>query len=122
MRSWLSRRDWRVPLIGAWAVFLLIPVWKTGWVFDDMFNSSLPGLWIYRDCSPVDDALIEIKGWMFGVGRINPLIHILKEASFWVYRDLFWYKTALAAGVLVNLFVFYRLLKRLGATAGPGRL
>jgi hypothetical protein len=112
----LSRCDWRVPLVGAWAVFLLFPIWKTGWVNDDIFNSSLPGLYIYRDISPVEDALGEIKGWTFGVGRINPLIHVLKEASHWLLRDLFWYKTTLIAGVLVNLFVFYRLLKRLGAS------
>jgi hypothetical protein len=112
----LSRCDWRVPLVGAWAVFFLFPVWKTGWVNDDMFNSSLPGLYIYHDISPVEDALGEIKGWTFGVGRINPLIHVLKEASYWLLRDLFWYKTALVTGVLVNLFVFYRLLKRLSAS------
>ena len=86
----LSRWDWRIPLVGAWAVFLLFPVWKTGWVGDDMFNSALPGLYIYRDISPVQDALNEIKAWTFGVGRINPLIHVLKEASHWLLRDLFW--------------------------------
>ncbi len=117
IRDRMGRCDWRVLLIGAWSVFLLAPVWKTGWVYDDMFNSSLPGVWIYSNRTPVDDVLVEIKGWTFGIGRINPLIHVLKEASFWVYRDLFWYKTALVAGVLVNLFVFYRLLKRLGASA-----
>ncbi len=118
----IRRFDWRVPLVGAWAVFFLLPVWKTGWVYDDMFNSSLPGLWIYKNCSPLDDALNEIKGWTFGIGRFNPLIHILKEASFWVFRDLFWYKTALVAAVLVNLFVFYRFLKRLGAAADVAAL
>ncbi len=112
----LGRCDWRVPLVGAWAVFLLFPVWKTGWLNDDLYNSSLPGLCIYRDCSPVDDALSEIKGWTFWVARINPLIHILKNASFWLLRDLFWYKTTVIALVLLNLFVFYRLLKRLGAS------
>src|SRR5665213_501231 len=122
IRRWLNaplnglrRCDWRIPLVGAWAVFLLFPIWKTGWVNDDMWNSALPGLWIYHDCSPVEDALSEIKGWTFKVGRINPLIHVLKEASHWLLRDLFWYKTTLIAGVLVNLYVFYRLLKRLGA-------
>jgi hypothetical protein len=111
----LRRCDWRVPLVGAWAVFLLFPVWKTGWVNDDLTNSVLPGLWIYRNCSPVEDALGEIDIWTFRVGRINPLIHVLKEASHGLLCDLFWYKTTLIAGVLVNLFVFYRLLKRLGA-------
>ena len=115
--AWLVRRDWRVPLVGAWAVFLLIPVWKTGWVYDDMFNSSLPGLLIYHHRTPLEDALVQITHWTVNTGRFNPLIHILKEASFLVYRNLFWYKTALVAGVLVNLFVFYRLLKRLGASA-----
>ena len=122
IRRWLNallnglrRCDWRIPLVGAWAVFLLFPIWKTGWVNDDMWNSALPGLWIYHDCSPVEDALSEIKGWTFKVGRINPLIHVLKEASHWLLRDLFWYKTTLIAGVLVNLYVFYRLLKRSGA-------
>ncbi|HBI44106.1 MAG TPA: hypothetical protein DDY78_14825 [Planctomycetales bacterium] len=112
----IGRSDWRVPLVGAWAVFLLFPLWKTGWLNDDLYNSSLPGLCIYQNCSPVDDALSEINGWTFKVARINPLIHILKDASFWLLRDLFWYKTTVIALVLLNLFVFYRLLKRLGAS------
>jgi hypothetical protein len=117
LRHQLRRCDWRIPLVGAWAVFLLLPVWKTGWVSDDVYSSLLPGKWIYLACTPVDDAFSEIKAWMFRQGRINPLIHILRQASFWVFRDLFWYKTALVAAVLVNLYIFYRLLKRLGASA-----
>jgi hypothetical protein len=116
LRDRLRRWDWRIPLVGAWAVFLLFPIWKTGWVNDDLYSSSLPGLCIYEKCSPVQFATAEINGWMFGVARINPLIHILKDASFWVLRDLFWYKTTVVALILVNLFVFYRLLKRLGAS------
>ena len=112
----LSRCDWRLPLVGAWAVFLLSPLWKTGWFNDDCYNSSLPGLCIHNNWSPVEDGLHEIHDWTFKVARINPLIHILKDASFWFFRDLFWYKTTIISLILINLLAFYRLLKRLSAS------
>jgi len=45
--------------VGAWALFLLWPVLDTGWISDDMYNASLPGLRIYTGRSLAADAFHE---------------------------------------------------------------
>ncbi len=113
--SAVRRMNWRLLVIAAWAVFLLKPVWRTGWFGDDEINSLERGFLKYERISLLAHAFQEWKGWLFGVGRINPLIYLLKDATFWLFSDLIWYKTALVGLVLINLFAFHRLLRRLGA-------
>lgn len=110
------RIDWHVVVIAGWGLLLLYPIRQTGWIGDDMFNASLPGLWIYRAISPLADAWSEIRPWMHG-GRINPGIHLWKEASFWLFHDLYWYKWAQLGAVIGSLLVFYGCLRGMDADA-----
>ncbi len=119
-RGWagvLSRIDWRPLLITAWGLALLYPVRETGWLQDDAFNASLPGAWLHNGTTPLSESWSEIVTWTFQSARINPVIHIWKNVSFWMIRDLYWYKWAEVAAVLVSLLVFYGCLRGMGADA-----
>jgi hypothetical protein len=114
----LPRRvDWRPLLIAACGLFLLLPARDTGWVGDDALNSSLRGAWIYHNSSLLRGTLDEIHYWAFTVGRVNPLIYLWKNVTFAYLYDLYWYKWAQVAAVLVSLLVFYGCLRGMRADA-----
>jgi hypothetical protein len=113
--------DWRPLLIAAWGLVLLYPVRETGYLDDDFYNASLPGLWIYSGTTPLTDAYVESMAWIAG-GRINPVIHFWKDAMWWLFRDLYWYKWAQVVAVVVSLVVFYRCLRTMGAEANLAAL
>ena len=101
----------------ALAGFSLSPMLRTGYLADDTVSSLLPGMMRATGEGFVTRTLGAIRHSIEG-GRFYPLVWVEYTAVFTWLRDVFIYKAAILAGVLVDLALLIALVRRLGGGSG----
>jgi hypothetical protein len=106
-------RQWPFAAAICVALVALAPSLAVGYVNDDVLTSTLPGYWKVTRIHPVRETLLQVKAWVTTCGRFNPLMHVWKNAWFYVVRDLLANKVVILAMVAANLWLLYRLCRAL---------
>ena len=110
----------RVPLLAlgvlAFAVFLLLPTLRTGWLGDDAANSLLPGFMRDHGFGLGQTISFDI-GRYLGGGRLFPIAVVHGDIVFRFLSNLTAYKVYMIAVIVLNLIGFHCLLRRLTGSA-----
>lgn len=106
-------RQWPFAVAVTLALVVLVPSVTIGYVNDDILNSTLPGYWKLLRIDPVRETFHQVEKWVVKHGRFNPLMHVWKNAWFYLVRDLLTHKVLTLAMVAGNLWLLYRLCRAL---------
>ena len=113
------RLDWRLVALVGLTTFYLLPALKTGYFAEDCYHSvRVAGrIALHRTDSLLDAITKEVKGTV-ELGRFFPLTPTLFITVFYLIRDVATYKAYLIAVTVLDLVVFYYLVRRI---SGNGR-
>ena len=113
------RLDWRLLALVGLATFYLLPALKTGYFAKDCYHSVTVagGIALHRSESLLGAIAKDVKGTL-ELGRFFPLTPTLFVTVFYLIRDVAAYKAYLIAVTVLDVVVFYYLVRRL---SGNGR-
>jgi hypothetical protein len=108
------RLDWRLLGLVGLTTFYLLPALKTGYFSEDCWHSvGIVGRIVLKQCDSLVDVMISDLGGTLRMGRFFPLTPALIDTVFYFIRDVFFYKTYLIALTILDVVVFYYLIRRL---------
>ena len=117
LSSYVLRRlrpDWRLLGLVGLTTFYLLPALKTGYYSEDCWHSvAIAGRVILKQCDSILGLMLEDTWGSVRMGRFFPLTPILISAVFYLIRDVVVYKSYLIAVTVLDLMVFYELVRRL---------
>jgi hypothetical protein len=105
---WLG---WRPLLLAGLAVFLLRPLLKTGYMYDDVTNSLLPGVLKVEGYTLPGCIWSVMKVSLYG-GRFFPLVWVELFSLFHLVPDVVAYKAVVIAGVAGDVLLFYAFVRQ----------
>src|SRR5271166_6206216 len=109
-----QRLNWRLLGVLSLATLYLLPALKTGYWSEDCSHSvGIVGRLVLK-CSDslLSEALVNMWG-SIRLGRFFPLTPALITVVFYLIRDVVLYKTYLVAVTVLDIAVFYELVRRL---------
>ena len=83
-----------------WLAWMLFPLFLSGFISDDAYNSQIQGVLLHHNISLFDRIVSEISNWL-SLGRFNPLNWIVLYSYFYLFPSLLLYK----------LFAFFIVVK-----------
>ena len=93
-----------------WLGWILFPLFLSGFVSDDAYNSQIRGVLLYADISLFDRIVSEISYW-FDIGRFNPLNWIFWYVYFYLFPSLLLFKFFVFFLIYLNLIYFSKILE-----------
>jgi hypothetical protein len=113
----LPRVDWCALCPLGLATLCLLPALTTGYWAEDAYWSCVPGELQVTGTTLAAKTLAQIRTSLHQ-GRFYPITPVLQTTVFWFARGVVAYKTFLVAGVVLDLFLFYLLIRRLSGSSG----
>jgi hypothetical protein len=94
------------------SVLMLAPLLSSGFVSDDSFNSFTKGTLSYNNQNLGDFTYASIKGWLFEIGRFDPISTAFLYAFFSVIgQNVFLYKLIILIFIVINIISFGYFVK-----------
>ena len=110
----LDRLDWRLLGLVVLTVFYLLPGLKTGYYSEDCWHSAaIVGRLMIGECDSIFGVMSADTWATMQMGRFFPLTNVLIDLVFYLIRDVFAYKTYLLALTVLDIVIFYELVRRL---------
>ena len=108
-----NRTLWILLSLLGLTVFALAPLLWTGYYSDDAANSLLPGVLKVEGFSPLEYVRRMVMHTVGG-GRFFPLHIIFLYLLFYLVKNVIWYKAYILACVLLDIVLFYYLIRQIG--------
>jgi hypothetical protein len=113
----LRRPEWRLSGLLGLAAIMLWPALGAGYMFDDIYNSLRPGMLIFGNDNIFDLIPRDMRGSMLQ-GRFFPLVWLWIDSIYYCIQNLFIYRLFITGAVLLDLFLFWLLVRRTGGESG----
>lgn len=93
-----------------WLAWMLFPLFLSGFISDDAYNSQIQGILLHSNISLFDRIVSEITYWL-SLGRFNPLNWIFWYSYFYLLPSLLLFKLFVFFIIYLNLIYFEKILK-----------
>ncbi len=117
-RRWSSAGAWHLPFLLALTTFVLLPALKTGYWAEDLCHSvTIPGTVVLDGQGLFSQVGAHVR-YTIESGRFFPLTPILITVVFVLIHDVVVYKAYIIAITLIDVILFYVLIRKLSGRAG----
>lgn len=102
-----------ITILLVWYIWVLYPLLETGFVGDDAYNSQIKGTLILSDATLLERLTSEIKGWLIGAGRFNPIGWIYTWSLYYLTNSFLIVKSIAMGVIILSSIFFFMIIKKI---------